>query len=86
MARCCWAKRGTFGLQTENLQGEREAHPNDLRRLLATVCDRGCDITCDSRNILRVGHNSALRAHEGNRLSVSMRAYRGNPKGNDAMR
>lgn len=49
MARCCWARRGNFGLQIENLQGERETYPNDLRRLLATVCDRGCDNTCDSQ-------------------------------------
>lgn len=49
MARCYWARRGIFGLQTESLEGERETHPNDLRRLLATVCDRDCDTTCDSR-------------------------------------
>lgn len=49
MARCYWARRGIFGLQTENLEEERETHPNDLRRLLAMVCDRGCDTSCDSR-------------------------------------
>ena len=49
MHRCCWAKRGIFGLQIENLEEERETYPNDLVSLLATVCDRGCDITCDSR-------------------------------------
>ena len=39
----------SFGSQTEDLEEERETHPNDLRGLLATVCDRGCDATCDSR-------------------------------------
>jgi len=61
MARCYWVKRGIFGLQTENLEGERETYPNDLRRLLATVCDRGCNNPYDGKRILTVAHMGVIR-------------------------
>lgn len=48
--------------QTENLQGVREAHPNDLSRYLATTCDRGCDTTCDSRKGSYSGVNERDKA------------------------
>lgn len=55
MARYCWAKRESFGSQIENLQGVRDIYPNDLNKPLATVCDRGCNIACDSRNVAYSG-------------------------------
>lgn len=55
MARYCWAKRESFGSQIESLQGVRDIYPNDLNKPLATVCDRGCNIACDSRNVAYSG-------------------------------
>ena len=55
MARYCWAKRESFGSQIESLQGVRDIYPNDLNKPLATVCDRGCNTTCDSRNVAYSG-------------------------------
>ena len=74
MARCCWAKRLSFDLQTEKLQGERETYPNDLRRLLATVCDRGCDTV---ERVLIVVHMKAISPHASIGMVTGTRVYGG---------
>ena len=86
MARCCWARRGIFGLQTENLEGERETHPNDLRGLLATACDRGCDTTCDSRTNSYSGAHGRDKDPTGHQTEHLSEGTRGNLRGNESMR
>lgn len=75
MARYCWAKRETFGLQIERLQGVRETYRSELRHATATTCDRGYNRTCET-------------SHQPERLTkalIQRRAWaRGkNPRGRD---
>ena len=45
----------------KNQQGARDAHPNDLVRLLATTCDRGCSLLVTVERVLTMAHVGAIR-------------------------
>lgn len=81
MGRCCWARRGNYSSQKENLQGVREVHPNDLIRLLATTCDTGCDTTCDSRKGTYSGAHRRDKDHIQASVMRLREATRGNLRG-----
>lgn len=75
-----------FGLRSERLQGEREAHPNEVCRLLATICDRvGTELVTVGR-VLTVAHTVAIRTPCEHRCGHLSEGTRGNLRGNESMR
>jgi len=67
MARCCWGRRGSCGLRTEQLEEERETYRNEVRRYLAKVCDwLGTGLVTVER-VLTVAHTDAIRTPCGYR-------------------
>lgn len=60
MAHYCWARRESFGSQTESLQDVRETYPNGALRPLATVCYSGWYTVCDSGVVAYSG----VQAHD----------------------
>ena len=73
-------------MQIEILEGERKTHPNDLKRLLAMVCDRGCDNTGDSRKDSHSGAHGRDKDPMGHQTEHLSEGTRGNLRSNESMR
>jgi hypothetical protein len=86
MARCCWARRANFGLQTESLEEERDIHRIEMSRRLATGCDRVDTGLVTAVKDLKEAHIRTTKPHEGICVKIPTRACGGNLCGNGSVR